>query len=1230
MERTGMQMLKCKRTRFVYEDGRIFRPIGFGLGGALYPEGYMWQVFGGSHNLQKFCESPTYIYNALAGLVGKEDADAFWRAYLHNWLSREDIQSMAKWGVNHVRLPLTYKTLTDRPGHYLEEGFSDLKRIVDWCREAGIYVVLDLHAAPGGQNAWHFCDSDGTARLWTEPETYWPWTIDLWQEITRRYKDDPCIMGYDLLNETHLPQGHTNAELRDLSVAITRAIREIDPLHIVFIEGSVYATNFDLLEPFDDNMTYSFHLYKYGGPPPEKQDMQKYLDLRYRTGVPLWNGETGDNNAAWWTADIALHKRHEIGVCMWTHKKIINSNQPYVVKMAEGFYEICQYISERGPKPDAEKSRAALREQAELMKSRNCVFQPEFLEGFGWYESDFDGPLYLDPKAPIDRRVEDLLSRMTLDEKQSQLGNSCAGIERLRLPAFRDGEVEHGVSVIGVKDPAVGTATVFPQASAMAATFDKRLIERMALAISDEVRAKYNQGLMGLAFCSPVIDLARDPRWGRCQECFGEDPTLAAVLGMAFISGLVGGADAKQLKTLAGPKHFTANSCEATRRDGGVEITERMMWEYYLRPFERCLELIDYHTIMPSYNGVNGMPGAANYWLLTSVLREMMGFEGYVLSDGQAVYDLYRAHHAVTNMAEASAISLAAGCDVSNGRGLKEYAAEAVTSGLIKECDMDEGVRRALKARFRLGLLDSPDQDMYRNIGPDIIDCPEHRQIARKVSEESIVLLQNDGILPLRNIMRVALIGPYARNTFMGTYSGIASHIVTPEDGLRSALGKDAELSVWPLYDGGVCKALLPEACLKTPDGRPGLLAEYFVNRYLMGHPAEVRVETNLAFDWRFRSPFKSVEAESAWSVRMTGFVHAPKAREYTFSIHADNGIRLVVDGRTLIDSWGLFQPRTLEGTMFLSEGDHTVVFEHYGQGEGTNVSVGWDFIDEDEYAAAMRAAKEADAVIVCVGTNRYVEDESSDRESIRLQSYQEALVQSVHAQNPNTIAVIFSGGPVSSPWMAENLPAVLQAWYPGQEGGDALADILLGNASPSGRMPFTVYRDDSDLPLITQYELDQTGTTYLYYGGKPLYAFGHGLGYTTFGYGSLRTDKVCYVQRDVIHVAFDVENTGAMTGAEVAQLYVTAPKGEAKRPIRQLMAFDRVELMPGERKTISANIPVSMLYRFDEKLRRKVVDTGEYVFAAGAASDDIRLTAAVWVDGQRARAVHGLNLHNG
>ncbi|MDR1558314.1 MAG: glycoside hydrolase family 5 protein [Clostridiales bacterium] len=378
--------LRTKGHDIVDEDGKKFYPIGFGVGGAIYPEGYMWQMFGGPVNEQKTCEGPSYMYAKLVELAGEEAAKNFWDAYRANWCSETDIASFAEWGANHIRLPLTYKTFMTPEGEWIEEGFAEIQKFVDWCKKYGLYVILDLHAAPGGQNPWHFCDALGEALLWTQPEQYWPLTITVWKEIARRYKDEPFVLGYDLLNEPLLPGGHGINELWEIQELITKAIREIDQNHIVFIEGDVYATIFRNVSVFDSNMAFSYHLYRYNGPNVTKADIQPYLDLRNRTNCPLWNGETGDHHAGWWNNDLELHKQFNIGIAMWTHKKIVTSNQPYVVELAAGFDKVIAFETGRGSKIDSKLAEDAMMRQAEAMKSENCLFQPLFLKGFGWIE----------------------------------------------------------------------------------------------------------------------------------------------------------------------------------------------------------------------------------------------------------------------------------------------------------------------------------------------------------------------------------------------------------------------------------------------------------------------------------------------------------------------------------------------------------------------------------------------------------------------------------------------------------------------------------------------------------------------------------------------------------------------------------------------------------------------------------------------------------------------------
>ena len=820
---------------------------------------------------------------------------------------------------------------------------------------------------------------------------------------------------------------------------------------------------------------------------------------------------------------------------------------------------------------------------------------------------------YLNPELPVEVRVKDLLKRMTLEEKASQLGNSCDGIERLKLPAFRDGEVEHGVSVIGSDDPQVGSATVFPQAIAMAATFDKTLVREIATAISDEVRAKYHEGFMGLAFCSPVIDLVKDPRWGRAQESFGEDPLLAAVLGAEFIKGL-SGDDPRCLKCVAGPKHITANSCEETRRGGNVQVDQRSFWEYYIKPFEKCHELYPYQTIMPAYNGINGMPGAANKWLLRDVLRDMIGFDGYVLSDGQAVYDIYREHHAASTMEEAVSLSILAGCDVANGKGHKEFVVSAVEKGLLPEYAVDEAAAHALKARFQLGLLDPEENSPYRNISSEVVNCEEHRELARRASAESIVLLKNNGILPFKKRkIKVALVGNFVNSSYLGTYSGIPREVVTVEKGIRQLLGEEGEVYAAPLLEAGFAPALVAKRFFRTEEGLPGLKAEYFESRYLFGEAVQTDIVPDIDFDWRFASPIRGGESESPWGVRLTGRILVPETRKYTFYVHSDNGIRLKIAGRTLIDSWGIAAPRTLCAQIELQEGQQAdILMERYAQGEGCRVALGWDYIDAGQYEEAMRYAEEADYVVACLGTDKAIEDETTDRLDIALPGHSEAFLKEIYAKNRNTIAVFFSGGPITCTWADENLPAVLQAWYCGERGGEALAQILFGEECPAGRMPVTVYRNKAELADMSAYNLAENGMTYLYYEGKALYPFGHGLSYTEFLYGGLESEKDVYREGETLRLKLNIRNIGTRDADEVVQLYAKALDASVPMPRRQLVGFERVHIPCKESREVVFSFPVRDLYRFDEEEQCKVLEPGRYQLMAGASCEDIRTSLLV------------------
>ncbi|HTR78193.1 MAG TPA: glycoside hydrolase family 3 C-terminal domain-containing protein [Gemmatimonadaceae bacterium] len=668
-------------------------------------------------------------------------------------------------------------------------------------------------------------------------------------------------------------------------------------------------------------------------------------------------------------------------------------------------------------------------------------------------------PPYLDPDLPIATRVADLVGRMTLAEKVSQLGNSAAAIPRLGVPAYNWwNEALHGVA-------RAGTATVFPQAIGLAATWDTALMHGVATVIGVEARAKYAQAQIdnnrstyhGLTFWSPNINILRDPRWGRGQETYGEDPWLTGRLAVAFIRGLQGD-DPHYLRAIATPKHFAVHSGPEPGRDSfDAEISDRDLRQTYLPAFEAAIREGSAGSIMCSYNRIDGTPACANARTLDTILRREWGFRGYVVTDCDAVADMVRFHHSAPTTAAADAMAIRAGTDLDCGSSFRRLDS-AVAQHLVAESSLDTSVSRLFTARFRLGLFDPPGRVKYASIPPDSNDTPGHAALALEAAERSIVLLKNDGLLPLRRgsitdtvgaavsgrDRRIAVIGPNADDVpvLLGNYNGTPSAPVTPLAGIRQAAG-------------------------------PGAVVEY--------------------------------------------------ARGST-----------IAEG--LPDS-------TADSTLLRQ---------------------------------AVALARRSDVAILCLGLSPRLEGEAmsvripgfdgGDRTSLDLPAPQERLLEAVAATGTPVVLVLVAGSAVAVTWAAEHVPAIIDAWYPGEAGGTAIARVVFGDANPGGRLPATFYRSVSDLPPFQSYAM--AGRTYRFFAGDVLYPFGYGLSYTTFAYSGLQVPARVHVG-DSARVSVEVRNTGTRAGDEVVQLYVTDRSATRDEPIRSLAGFARVTLAPRERKVV-------------------------------------------------------------
>ena len=706
-------------------------------------------------------------------------------------------------------------------------------------------------------------------------------------------------------------------------------------------------------------------------------------------------------------------------------------------------------------------------------------------------------PDYLNQDLPFERRVNDLVGRMTLEEKVSQMKDVAPAIERLGIPEYNWwNEALHGVARSGL-------ATSFPQAIGLAATWDDSLIFQMATVISDEARAKHHeyvragsrQRYQGLTFWSPNINLFRDPRWGRGQETYGEDPFLTGRLAVQFIRGMQGD-DPKYLKTVATVKHFAVHSGpEPERHSFDAVVSERDLRESYLPHFAAGIREGGAYSLMCAYNRVEGKAACGSDMLLEVILRGEWGFSGYVVSDCGAIDDIYLRHKVVATGAEAAALAVKTGTDLECGRVYTNLV-DAVKQGLITEQEIGTAVKRLFLARFKLGMFDSPDRVRWAQIPYGVLDRPAHRELARRVARESIVLLKNaGGVLPLRkDLATLAVLGPNADQwrMLLGNYNGMPADPVSPLRGIREAVGRGTRV----LYARGADLA----------DGFPG-------------------------------TDGPSVPAET-----------------------------LAVE--------------------------------------------------------AVKAARQADAVVLFLGLTARLEGEEmrvelegfrgGDRTRIDLPAAQERLLERIVAVGKPTVLVLLNGSALAVSWAQQHVPAIVEAWYPGQAGGTAIADVLFGDYNPGGRLPVTFYKSVDDLPPFDDYRME--GRTYRFFKGTPLYPFGYGLSYTSFAYKQLRTSAGTLRADDTLTVRVDVTNTGQREGDEVVQLYVRHLGSRVTRPREDLRGYRRVTLRPRETRTVQFPLVAASLAYWNPDSHRWVVEDEPVEIAVASAAADLRLRRTVRV----------------
>lgn len=837
--------------------------------------------------------------------------------------------------------------------------------------------------------------------------------------------------------------------------------------------------------------------------------------------------------------------------------------------------------------------------------------------------------VYLNTKHSFEERADDLLSQLTLEEKANLMRYDSPGIDRLGIPAYNWwNECLHGVGRSGL-------ATVFPQAIGMAAMWDSQQMFDIATAISDEARAKHHnyvsQGkrgiYQGLTFWTPNINIFRDPRWGRGMETYGEDPYLTAEMAIPFIKGLQGD-DPKHLKLVATAKHFAVHSGpESTRHSFDVYPSDYDLAETYLPHFRRTVQEAGVYSVMCAYNRFRGEPCCGDKYL-DDLLRNKWGFEGYIVSDCGAVSDFYRegAHHVVNTPAEASAKAVQAGTDLNCGDTYAKGLIEAVKQNLITEAELDVSVKRLLLARFKLGMFDPDSEVKYAKIPIDVVDSENHLLLALQTARKSMVLLKNqNNLLPFsKDVKKVAVIGPNANDSevLLGNYNGYPSKEVTPLKGIIEKL-PNAEVT---FAQGCTLAEKLPYFTVVAGDyfytdkslQTKGLTGEYFDNNKLEGAAKHTRVDNNIDFVWWNKAPFDDLKQEE-FSVRWKGVLVPPVTGEYAIGGEAFSGYKLSIDGKVVTQGRDQHHARKSYEYLQFEAGKPYEIEVEYVQDktEYAHVKVLWDVPNPNLKQEAIDLAKNSDLVILCMGLSPLLEGEEmkvkvegfsgGDRLDIKLPAVQTELMKEIQKLGKPTVLVLLNGSAVAFNWESENIPAIIEAWYPGQSGGTAVADVIFGDYNPAGRLPVTFYKDINQIPAFDNY--DMKGKTYRYFEGQPLYEFGYGLSFTTFEY-KVKNIPSSVKTGENISVSVDVTNTGDMDGDEVVQLYVSLPDSKLQKPVRALQGFKRVHLKKGETQTVEFLLkPHQFAARNNENV--PVVEAGKVQVSIGGKQPDTGLIAA-------------------
>lgn len=850
-----------------------------------------------------------------------------------------------------------------------------------------------------------------------------------------------------------------------------------------------------------------------------------------------------------------------------------------------------------------------------MRKINSLVFFINLITVTSFAQQDFK---FKNPSLPIEQRVNDLVARMTVDEKISQLMDSSPAIERLGVPEYNWwNESLHGVA-------RAGFATVFPQSISIASSWDRQLIFDVANVISDEARAKNNEYLrrgqhgmyQGLTFWSPNVNIFRDPRWGRGHETYGEDPYLTSQLGLNYVNGLQG-TDEKYLKVVATAKHYAVHSGpEPSRHYFNAKTSNIDLYETYLPAFRTLVKEGNVYSVMGAYNRFRGESASASPFLF-NILRNDWGFNGYIVSDCGAVTDIWKYHKITPDAASASALAVKTGLDLECGSSYKSLK-EALERKLLTETDIDITLKRLFTARFRLGMFDPVEMVPYAQIPFSVNNNPAHDYLARVASQKSIVLLKNqNNSLPLsKSLKTIAVIGPNANDTqsLWGNYSGIPSNPITVLKGIQNKL----EPNVKVLYAKGTDLAkgvpemkVIPSINFQNENGTQGLTAEYFDNTKWEGKPLFTRTDDNIDFHWDINTPDPRLKMGN-YSVKWNGYLVVAKTGTYSISEWSKPFMTVEIEGGKNTGGKNNHHPRIREQKIELEAGKKYKIEAKYQNNYGDAIAqLLWAEPQENLLQEATKIANQADAVVLVLGLNERLEGEEmkveadgfdgGDRTSLDLPSNQEELMKAMVATGKPVTLVLINGSALSVNWANDNVPAILTAGYPGQQGGNAIADVLFGDYNPAGRLAVTYYKSVDQLPDFENY--DMKGRTYRYFHKKPLYPFGFGLSYTKFKYGNIQLPASISSEKE-FEVAIDVTNIGKRDGDEVVELYLKDEKASTPRPIWQLEGFERINLKKGETKTVHFKITPRQLSLINNKDQR-VIESGWFTISVGGKQPD-------------------------